>query len=162
MKESAQPSTTYADIEERLGPFLLDVLIGFFAVPAFLLAGALATNLVAVLLTDEQIVSADAPSRWLAIAIAGVAGAVYFWLGNAWGGTPGKRAGGLKVVAVQGGEELGLRRGLARLAAAAAGACLLFLPYYLAAVDKKRQALHDKLAGSVVVRAGSNAPSTKT
>ena len=86
-----------------------------------------------------------------AVVAAGVA--AFFWVGNSWGGTPGKRALGLGVINANTGEDLGLRRGLVRLLVAILGAAPAFLPWLLCIRDSAKQSWHDKVAGSVVVRA---------
>ena len=67
------------------------------------------------------------------------------------GQTPGKMLFGLKVIRVS-GEEVGIGRALLRWV----GQCLGLLPFCLgflmAAFSRRKQALHDKIAGTYVVR----------
>lgn len=68
-----------------------------------------------------------------------------------WLGTPGKSAMGLCVTSV-GGERIGFGRATGRYAGKVLTVATLGLWFVLAAVTPKRQALHDVLAGTVVVR----------
>ncbi len=70
---------------------------------------------------------------------------------NPRGWSPGKRWMGLRIVRLD-GEAPGLRYGVVRTAAAVISHDLFFIGYIWAALDPKVQTLHDKFAGTYVVR----------
>ena len=76
----------------------------------------------------------------------------YFILFVGWRGqTPGKRLLGLKVIQVT-GEEVGYARALVRWMGQCLGLLLFGLGFLMVAVSRRKQGLHDKLAGTSVVR----------
>jgi len=93
---------------------------------------------------------------------------VYFWVQHAlWGATLGKRALGTRVVSAADRSGIGVRKAGVRAAAFLVGpAALMLLPSpinwiggalwladaTLTAVDPQRQSLHDRLAGTIVIR----------
>ncbi|MGH7666662.1 MAG: RDD family protein [Candidatus Dormibacteria bacterium] len=68
------------------------------------------------------------------------------------GRTPGLALIGARVVRQEDGGRLGFRRGLVRLVGYLVDACSLGLGFAWAGVDPRKQAWHDKMAGSYVVR----------
>jgi uncharacterized RDD family membrane protein YckC len=75
----------------------------------------------------------------------------YLALFTALGGqTPGKRLLGLSVID-RAGENPGVVRSGARAALAIVSGALMLMGFFLVLVDRRRQALHDKLAGTFVV-----------
>ena len=80
-----------------------------------------------------------------------VIGFAYYVLGNGWGGTPGKRLLGLRVVNND-GDEPGLAAGLVRYLVTLISALALFLGYLWMLWDGQRQTWHDKAAGTFVVQ----------
>lgn len=105
----------------------------------------------------------DSLILWLASYLAGATGLNRFWvsflLGAAYftyffsttGQTLGKRLLGLRVVRVD-GELLNLTTGLTRYLGYLISGFLLFFGFLMIAVDKDCQGLHDKLAGTFVVK----------
>jgi uncharacterized RDD family membrane protein YckC len=103
---------------------------------------------------------------WL-LAMFGIA-LVYYWAQHAvWGATVGKRALGLRVVRAADRGRIGARQAGIRAVAFLAGPAILMLlvtPFNIVGgvlwitdaglplVDSQAQSLHDKLAGTVVVR----------
>ncbi len=103
---------------------------------------------------------------WL-LTMFGIA-LVYYWTQHAvWGATVGKRALGVRVVRAADQGSIGVRRAGIRAAAFLAGPAILMLlvtPFNIVGgvlwladaglplVDSQAQSLHDKLAGTVVVR----------
>jgi uncharacterized RDD family membrane protein YckC len=79
-----------------------------------------------------------------------------FFHGNARGQTPGKRAVGIRVIRSQLGGSIGYGRALGRYTITAVF-WFFVLPalfdYLWPVQDPEHQALHDKVVGSVVVRA---------
>lgn len=81
-----------------------------------------------------------------------VISAFYFsYFIGALGQTPGKMLMGIKVVRPD-GSLLGWKRAFIRWVGYYISAIILYLGFLLAAVDANKQALHDKLVGSIVVR----------
>ena len=76
----------------------------------------------------------------------------YFSLFVGWRGqTPGKMLLGLKIIRIT-GEEVGYARALVRWLAQGVGALLFGMGFLMVAFSRKKQGLHDKLAGTYVVR----------
>jgi uncharacterized RDD family membrane protein YckC len=72
-----------------------------------------------------------------------------FWT---WKGqTPGKMAMGIKIVAADGGP-IGLGRAIIRYLCYIVSAVILYLGFIMIAFDKRKQGLHDKIAGTFVIR----------
>ncbi len=83
---------------------------------------------------------------------------VWFWL--RFLGTPGKMALRLKVVDANTGEKLSLGQAIGRYFAYIVAALPLLLGYIWIGIDKRKQGLHDKLAGTVVIRQQGKDPVT--
>ncbi len=66
------------------------------------------------------------------------------------GQTPGKALMGVRVISVDGGR-ITIRQALIRLGGYWLSAVILFLGYLRVLVDERRRALHDKLAGTLVI-----------
>jgi uncharacterized RDD family membrane protein YckC len=81
----------------------------------------------------------------------------YFVWGNGQGQTLGKKAVGIKVVGDADGAPIGYVKAFLRLLVTALLAVLLYVPsiidYLMPLWDSKKQAIHDKVVGSVVVKA---------
>ncbi|MDP4945160.1 RDD family protein [Alishewanella sp. SMS8] len=75
---------------------------------------------------------------------------IWFWL--RFFGTPGKMALRLKIVDAKTGGKLSLGQAIGRYFAYIVAALPLLLGYIWVGVDKRKQGLHDKLAGTVVIR----------
>ena len=75
-----------------------------------------------------------------------------FW--SSTGQTPGNRLMRIRVLKADGLSPVSLRRALFRVAALVLSALLLCLGFLLVLVDRRRRALHDRLAGTVVVYDG--------
>ncbi len=69
----------------------------------------------------------------------------------AWQATLGKRVVGVRVTTLD-GQRIGVGRATARLLAKLLSLALLGFGFVVAGVDARKQALHDKLAGTLVVR----------
>jgi uncharacterized RDD family membrane protein YckC len=81
--------------------------------------------------------------------IVGVA-VVAFW--RYCGATPGKLAVGLKIVDARTGGAPGTGRLVLRFVAYLVSALPLYLGFLWAVVDRRKQAWHDKIAGTLVVQ----------
>jgi len=134
----------YASWGRRLGAYVLDVLI--IAAAALLLLG------LGYLVGGET----GAAVAYVLGAIVGPGVYLTWFHGSERGATPGKRAAGIRVQR-ENGDRLGYGRALARWAITIVFAILLYIPLLLDYLwplwDDRNQALHDKVAGSVVVRA---------
>ncbi len=75
---------------------------------------------------------------------------VWFWV--RYFGTPGKMALRLRIVDAKTGRKLSLGQAVGRYFAYIVAAIPLFLGYIWVGIDKRKQGLHDKLAGTVVIR----------
>lgn len=75
---------------------------------------------------------------------------VVFW--RTWQATPGKLLLNCRVVDARTLQPLSLRQAIIRALAYILSALPLYLGFVWAAFDKRKQALHDKLAGSVVIQ----------
>jgi uncharacterized RDD family membrane protein YckC len=71
--------------------------------------------------------------------------------GGPRGATPGKRIVGIRVADAAAGGPIGYRRALIRRLGYFAGGLALYAGWLWLLLDPRRQAWHDKLAGSVVV-----------
>jgi uncharacterized RDD family membrane protein YckC len=123
--------TGYGRIAPRAVAFFIDMVI----------VGVITTMISGVLGTDSH----------------GVVAVVIYWLyyavqeSSGWMGTIGKRLMGLAVQGVD-GRQLSFSRASLRWAGRWVSKLVLGLGYVLAAFTDKRQALHDLLAGTVVVQ----------
>jgi Mce-associated membrane protein len=86
------------------------------------------------------------------LVVAGwVAQIAYYWIWNAVGWSPGKRLLGMRVV-TSSGEPPGIMRGFARTVGTIVSFLALGLGHLWALWDGRKQAWHDKLAGTYVIR----------
>ena len=72
--------------------------------------------------------------------------------GGERGATPGKRVVGIRVADAQDSGPIGYRRATIRRGGYLLGGLLLFLGWLWLILDPRRQAWHDKLARSIVIR----------
>jgi uncharacterized RDD family membrane protein YckC len=70
---------------------------------------------------------------------------------SAWQATVGKRVLGVKVTDLE-GNRIGIGRSLVRLLGSFVSSLILGVGYLMAGFTQKRQALHDMIAGTLVVR----------
>jgi uncharacterized RDD family membrane protein YckC len=91
---------------------------------------------------------------WLNFAVETALWLLYFaaFTASAWQATPGKRWFGIKVTDLS-GRRIGIGRSIVRAVASVLSWVALFGGYLLALVTPRRQALHDLMAGTVVVDA---------
>jgi uncharacterized RDD family membrane protein YckC len=96
------------------------------------------------------------PSPWLFVALLAPAMVLLFvylvlFDGGRRGATPGKRIVGIRVADARTGGPLGYRRALIRRLGYYLGGLVLYIGWLWLLFDSRRQAWHDKVAGSVVV-----------
>ncbi len=154
MKDNQPPEATvygeYAGFITRLMAFFLDGLILAVIVSAV----TLVINFVVQSFGINELLGIHQQTQWLvAILLAALAVVVTvlydigFWL--LAGQTPGKRAMGVRIVRTD-GERVNLGNAVRREIGYVISA-ILFLGYLWVLVDNRRQAFHDKLAGTLVI-----------
>ncbi|MEZ4503187.1 MAG: RDD family protein [Dehalococcoidia bacterium] len=137
----------------RVGALLVDWIVQ--AIVAFAIF-----FVIGLAFTDWDQVDAGASSD----ETLGVAGAIgwllyilfsvsYYWWGYARGATPGKQALGLRIIRGDGSNP-GIGAGFARLIGTWVSGVAVGLGYLWVAWDAKKQAWHDKMADTYVVRGG--------
>ncbi len=132
------PLHTYAGFWRRLLAFALDTLV--LVVSAGILIGLVGA------LTGEPV---QGPHRWVAF----LAQWAYYagFESSSWRATPGKRLCSLIVVDLD-GRQLTLQRATLRFAGELLSGLLLGVGYLMAAFTSRKQALHDLIAGTLVLR----------
>lgn len=120
------PGTVYASFWVRLGATVLDGLL--LAVIGWIIPGE-SWQL-------ESLVQAVYSISFLALK----------------GATPGKMALGLKVVSVD-GEPLSWGKAIIRYVASIVSGLILFIGYIMIAFDDQKRGLHDRIAGTYVIKA---------
>jgi uncharacterized RDD family membrane protein YckC len=145
----------YAGFWQR---FLAAFLDGIFALLLTLVPGIIVGAIIYLLVVpdsptnvEEEDALTTAVYGWY--AVSGIVTFLYQWIGNARGGTWGKRAIGLRVVSAQTGEPIGLGKSFVRYLVALVGAGFFYLGWLWMLWDKDKQTWHDKAAGSIVVKA---------
>jgi uncharacterized RDD family membrane protein YckC len=147
-----QGALPYAGFWRRLGAFAIDLF--------FVLLGSLVVSvLIAVLLAIALIsTSGSAPTSDTTVQLASLLILlVLAWLyfagleSSGWQGTLGKRMTGLLVTDMA-GRRLSFGRSSARYFAKILSAIPILIGYFLAAFTPQKQALHDMIAGTLVVR----------
>lgn len=149
LTQQAPPQLDYASWGARAGAAALDGLI--LAVPYIL-------GIVLIIAGDEANQDGLIVIGALLVLVSIIGPFVYFpaMNGSERGQTYGKRATGIRVRREDGQTPLGFGRGLARYAITFVFALFFYVPLLLDYLwplwDERNQALHDKVAGSVVVR----------
>jgi uncharacterized RDD family membrane protein YckC len=93
---------------------------------------------------------AAATGSWLGTVI-GVIYYIGFW---AWQGqTPGKMVVGIKVIQVD-GSPIGFGRAVLRYIGYWVSAIIILIGFIMIGFDDRKQGLHDKIAGTLVVKTG--------
>jgi uncharacterized RDD family membrane protein YckC len=127
----------YAGFGPRALAFLLDaVIVTVIVVPIMVLG------------FDVQEIPTE--HSWELLVFLAVAAAVIaFW--RAFGATPGKIALGLKVVDARTGGAPGIGQLILRFFAYFVSAFPLYLGFLWAAIDRRKQGWHDKIARTIVI-----------
>ena len=139
----------YAGFWIRVLASLIDtVIVCLILIPVFLFFGHAAP-----LPYISYDIAYELPGSWdfLATKLLPAAYAVAFW--HFRSATPGKSALGLQVVDARSGTPPGLGQAIGRYLAYFVSALALGLGFIWIAFDSRKQGWHDKLAGTVVVRA---------
>lgn len=142
MQESSSPATIWS----RIIAFGIDCVVLCLLMYALGYAG----GVVAALVWDDpsidgllMVLNVTAASVWV-VYFAGLEA-------SPWRGTIGKRAMSIAVTSLD-GERITFARALLRHALKAASFFTLFTAYLMALFTKRRQALHDKLSKTVVLK----------
>lgn len=137
---TGQSTAQFASLGRRFLALIYEALI----LAAVVLAGALP----AVMVTQSwpPLAARTALQFWLLV----LCGAFYGWQWCATGQTLPMKTWHMKLVTVD-GSPLNRRRALARYLAALGGLLMLGLGFLWAFIDRDRQFLHDRLAGTRVV-----------
>jgi len=140
MTDQCTSPSVYAGFWRRAAATLIDGVL----LLAILLLASHAIGRPGLLLRDDL-----SPS--LAAGLVGLLYAAGFE-SSRWQATPGKRLIGIKVTDLAGGR-IDFRRALLRHVAQLLSTLCLMLGYVMAAFTRRRQCLHDLIAGTLVVRA---------
>lgn len=143
---SAEGPTVFASFWIRVGAAVIDMIIvaGSLMLLSFIgLFAALMPPAVILMLVLYWIVSFIGP--WLYAAV---------FESSAMQATPGKKAIGIKVTDLQ-GNRISFGRATGRYFAGWITNMTFFVGYVMVAFTQKRQSLHDMIAGTVVVAAGT-------
>lgn len=137
------PVVVYAEFSLRVLAFLIDNVI---------------MTIVLILMLFPRVIRMAADPEKLAqdpvFFVASLTLALFYYTifeASPWQATPGKRALRMRVCDVNGGR-LRFVACLIRQMAKVLGGLTLYIGYFIASVTSRRQALHDLLAGSLVVR----------
>ena len=140
MASSSSSSPDYAGFWQRAAALLIDWLIVIVvAVPVMVVGYGM-----------REISLDPAAHSWDVLAFLAIAVIVVgFW--RYCGATPGKLALGVKIVDVTTGETPSLPRLALRFLAYFVSAFPLYLGFLWAAVDRRKQGWHDKIARTIVI-----------
>ncbi len=136
----------YAGFVSRLIAWIIDqlVVVGFTFI-----TGWIASFVLDTLAFDNQVYELTVA---LILVIVNFAFFLFYFIGL-WmisGQTLGKSIMGLRIVRAD-GERLKLRNAILRFIGYPISGMLLFLGYLMVLIDRRRQALHDKIGGTIVV-----------
>lgn len=135
--DAVDDRAAYAGFWRRFAAYAIDYLLIFAGSAALAIAGSL-TGLLPV----------GAP-EFSAVVLAGYFLYCALLESSRWQATVGKRALGIRVTSHR-GERIGFGRAAARFAAKLLSGLTLCLGYLLFFVTKRRQTLHDLIAGTLV------------
>ena len=136
----------YAGAWRRLSAFLIDAL-------ALILFYSLAGGLFGVSpLLESLFLDLSCVGLWWLAGLS-IANWLYFALfeSSPWQATPGKKCLHLQVIHLS-GERIGFGRASARHFAKTLSRLLAFLGFILILFTKKKQALHDKIASTLIIQ----------
>lgn len=154
-----QAAPNYASFGARLGALLLDGLVALvFSIPAIVAVFAGPRELQACEINGRDRLCNAPTGATIGIAVLlGLAGAVAFIVvycrkvgaGQSWG----QKATGVRVVDAVTGAPIGTGRAVGRFFARYLSGFLCYLGYLWMLWDPKKQTWHDKIVGTIVVRA---------
>jgi uncharacterized RDD family membrane protein YckC len=140
LASSWSSSPDYAGFWQRAAALVID----------WLLAMVIAVPVMVVVFGLRRVSLDPAEHSWDLLALVAVAAAVIgFW--RYCGATPGKLALGVKIVDAETGQPPTLGRLMLRFLGYFVSAFPLYLGFLWAAVDRRKQAWHDKIARTIVI-----------
>jgi uncharacterized RDD family membrane protein YckC len=118
---------------------------------AFLLDAVIVTVIVVpIMVLGFGVQEMPTEHSWeLLVLLASAAAVIGFW--RAFGATPGKIALGLKIVDARTGQAPGIGRLILRFLGYFVSAFPLYLGFLWAAIDRRKQGWHDKIARTIVI-----------
>jgi uncharacterized RDD family membrane protein YckC len=118
---------------------------------AFLLDAVIVTVIVVpIMVLGLGVKEMPTENSWeLLVLLATAAAVIGFW--RAFGATPGKIALGLKIVDARTGQAPGIGRLILRFLGYFVSAFPLYLGFLWAALDRRKQGWHDKIARTIVI-----------
>ncbi|WP_346238242.1 RDD family protein [Niabella insulamsoli] len=151
----SQPVVVYGSFWERFGALIIDG-IALYLVQYVLqmIFGTPSPEEVAALAQNEGFGAVMSVSYFnTASLLSNLITLLYFSFmhSSSWQATLGKRALGLKVTNMEGGR-ISFLNALGRYFATILSALIIFIGYLMMLWDDKKQTLHDKLAGTLVVK----------
>ena len=136
-----RPKPDYATFWQRALAMLIDwLIVVVIAMPVIVVA------------FGASYFSLDPVRRSGDLAIALLVGALIVGFWRYCGATPGKLAVGVKIVDASTGARPSTGRLVLRLVCYLVSALPLYLGFLWAAVDRKKQGWHDKIAGTIVIQ----------
>jgi uncharacterized RDD family membrane protein YckC len=156
-RDMESPNTPHAGFWMRLGAILVDgIIIG--AVNTIVMAPLLGQTFQLAVDTDAGMVTETDFLAWLTtFALSNLAVTVISWLyfalmeSSGSQGTLGKRLLGIRVTDLQGGR-IGFGKATGRYFGKILSGMVFMVGFLMAGFTEKKQALHDMLAGTLVVR----------
>lgn len=148
-----QTTDTYASFGRRLGAYLLDGMILSFTVSALA-----ATGLFSLFGLEIDLSKLSDPAYSIMenkgyLLVTFIIGLLYYTIlqSSKWQATVGKKIVGIKVVTLE-GERISYFTALVRHLVMFFLSSLFYIGFIMALFTKKKQALHDKLAKTLVVK----------
>jgi uncharacterized RDD family membrane protein YckC len=162
--EASGTHVQHAGFWLRFVAYLIDgaiLLAGEFAI--FLVFGLIGGALDGSLSSAGSSSSSGGPGRSITSLLAWLVVLAGTWLyfslqeSSSYQATPGKRALGLKVVDLE-GRRLSLGRATARWFSKLLSGLICYIGFFMAGFTERKQALHDMIAGTLVIRARPTSP----
>lgn len=150
-------SIVYAGFWFRAGAYLLDTATLAFVLGATVLGPILRNNHVGPSFQDAwKFYTGDSPQATALLLLVQLASWLYFatFESSPWQATPGKKVLGLRVTDLE-GRRLSFIRASGRYFGKIISSLLFGIGFVMAGFTEKKQALHDMLAGCLVLRDSS-------
>jgi len=153
---AARPAVAYAGFWLRFVAFIIDQLLLYFVAMILFLPFAASMGMRGMMMGRPRDLQALFPMIHAMLRLA-LLRIVLHWLyyslleSSAWQATLGKKALGLEVTDLD-GNRIGFGRATGRFFAKFISWIILLIGYIMAGFTEKKQALHDILAGTLVIR----------